>query len=128
MTVTEACDRPLILVASQEPDFTECLRIFFEDAGYRVQTTDAAAPALAMAKDLRPDLVIVALSRQEIRQALDGLRAATATRETPVVVLSAASPDLGEFDPCRELWQAYVQMPLELEDVLAHVGRLLGRT
>jgi two-component system OmpR family response regulator len=126
MTVTEASDRPLILVASQEPDFTQCLRVFLDNSGYRVEATNAAAPALAVAADLQPDLVILALSREGIVKALQGLRNEAATRETPVVVLSAASPEHPEFAPVCGLWQAYIQMPLELDDVMEHVARLLG--
>ena len=127
MTVTDPCVRPLILVASQEPDFTNCLRIVLEDAEYRVETTDAAAPALDMARELRPDLIVLALMGDVTIAALGELRREPVTQATPVVVLLATAPDNPRVAPIHELAQAYIPMPLELDNVLGHVARLLGR-
>lgn len=128
MATTAVGEHPLILVASQESDFTDCLRIFFEGSGYRVQTTDAAAPALDMARELRPDLIVLALMGDVTIEALGELRREPVTQETPVVVLLATAPDNPRVAPIHELAQAYIPMPLELENVLVHVARLLGRS
>jgi CheY-like chemotaxis protein len=127
MADTHAPDQPLVLLASDEPRLLQFIRIFCEKSDYRVEATDQVATALGMARDLRPDVIVLALWRELLLEALRGLRSDPATLVTPIVVLSPLAADDPRLALCRELADAYVQMPLDPADVRHHIDRLLRR-
>jgi DNA-binding response OmpR family regulator len=82
---------PLVLVADDEPDILELVRMVLEDEGYEVATTDNGATALRMANERRPDLCVLDVMMPEI----DGydvarvLKRDEELRSIPVILLTA---------------------------------------
>lgn len=83
--------RPKILVAEDEPDIRELVAITLSFSGYLVETAADGVEALAMADAHSFDLIIldVRMPRMTGYEACRRMRQREATRETPIIFLSA---------------------------------------
>lgn len=111
-----------VLVVDDDPCIVDLLREVLEINDYRVEATvGAAAPDLA--RDLHPDLILLDIQMP----GLDGpavsrlLRADPATRDIPVIALSAAH-DL-HARATEMVADACLAKPFEIVELLAHVDR-----
>ena len=82
---------PLILVVDDEPKVARLARDYLEKNGFRVITAADGQSALTIARQERPDLVILdlMLPRKSGVEVLAELRGDRAIRDTPVVVITA---------------------------------------
>jgi CheY-like chemotaxis protein len=117
---------PSILVVDDDPGILDALRFLFEDAGYRVQTSEEGDAALWRDEtDSLPDLIVldVLLSGQDGRLICRELKSQQQTRHIPVVMISA-HPDAERSS--REVGaDAFVAKPFAIDDLLATVAALL---
>jgi DNA-binding response OmpR family regulator len=124
--------RARIAVIDDDPIFLELMQDLLGAAeGYEVFTSASCIGGYEFVKDVRPDLVILdlMLGRQQAGWAvLDLLRADTTTRETPVILCSAAAAALQTGAPgaCSSLALETVAKPFDVEDLLATIQRLLS--
>ncbi len=118
-----------ILVVDDEPEIVKMVGRLMEGKGHRVSTARDGEEALAAVERERPDLLIIDLNLPK----LDGfevtrrLRAASATRELPIVMMTAAFPTVADAD--RGLTAGadeYVVKPFLREVLLHNVERLLA--
>ncbi|MBR0684122.1 phosphate regulon transcriptional regulatory protein PhoB [Roseomonas eburnea] len=129
-TACVAYERPTILVVEDEAPLLTLLRYNLEKAGFRVDEATDGQEALDLIAEAQPDLVVLdwmlpALSGVEVcRQ----LRRKPATRNLPVIMLTARTED---HDAVRALDQGaddYIAKPCSMETLLARVRALLRRT
>jgi two-component system, response regulator PdtaR len=112
--------RPTVLVADDHRQFREALVALLELEGFEVvgQAADGA-DAVALAKQLRPDVVVIDLKMP----VLNGLDAARLVRDalpsTPVVVLTAFTGDELERAAGAAGATAYVAKDANLEELRA---------
>jgi CheY-like chemotaxis protein len=103
-------------------------RIFERQGGIRVVPAMLASLGLELARD-RPDLILLDLHLPDMKgeEVLTRLRADPATRDIPVVVMSAdATP--GIVDRLIAMGaSAFVTKPIAIADFLAITGRLLAQ-
>src|SRR5687767_14082630 len=89
-----------ILIVDDEPDTVAVLKAILEHAGYAVSTATNGAEALDSVASARPDLIVLdqMMPIMDGKQALVRLKGSYATKEIPVVILSAkdAMEDLQE--------------------------------
>jgi DNA-binding response OmpR family regulator len=84
-------DCPLVLIADDEPDILELVRMVLEEEGYEVATADNGATALRLANERRPDLCVLDVMMPQI----DGYDVARVMkrdeelRTIPVILLTA---------------------------------------
>lgn len=80
-----------ILIAEDEPNIGFSLSYILERAGYEIDLTADGDQVEAKANAIRPDLIIldIMLPNKSGFDILEGLRASKATKDTPVLVLSA---------------------------------------
>jgi DNA-binding response OmpR family regulator len=80
-----------ILVVDDEPDVVMLCRVNLEHAGHEVAEAGDGRAALAVADSWRPDLIVldVMLPGMDGFAVLAALRETDATRDTPVVLLTA---------------------------------------
>jgi two-component system, OmpR family, response regulator MtrA len=118
---------PLVLIADDDADILSLVRAVLERAGNEVISVGDGAQALASVIERKPDLAVLDISMPEIDglEVLRRLRADSATRELPVVLLSARAQEadvkLG-FDLGAS---AYVKKPFSPRELADRVAELL---
>jgi CheY-like chemotaxis protein len=130
MTATAA---PRILVVDDTPALLDVIRTCLEDEGYRVRTCLESRYAAQMARDERPDVIMLDVFMPEVSgwEVLAELRADPAFSRTPVIVCTAfvaeAMGRLAELKgPDQHL--GLLPKPFELEELVEVVGSVSGAT
>ncbi len=125
---------PRILIADDQPDVLEALRLLLKAEGFRIETASSPAGVLAVAREQDVDVVLMDLNYardttsgregMELLQALLALDAAL-----PVVVMTAWGSVEGAVEAMRRGARDYVQKPWDNAQLLATLGRQveLGR-
>lgn len=82
---------PLVVIADDEPDILDLVRMVLEEEGYEVETADNGASALRLINERRPDLCVLDVMMPEV----DGydvarvLKRDEELRDIPVILLTA---------------------------------------
>lgn len=110
-----------VLIADDDPLVRRVLRMALESQGYAVREAGDAQEVIAVAHD-RHDLVVLDINMPggTVHDTLGGLR--ELHPDLPILVLS------GESTPPDDLpatYSDYARKPIELDDLLARVRRLL---
>lgn len=116
-----------ILVVDDEFAIVWSVGTQLQDEGYRVVPAANGREALARVAAGRPDLVItdVMMPTMDGRELIAALSAADATRDVPVVVMSAISRSaLDAAGPLR--CDGFLRKPFGLDDLIRQVDRLIG--
>ena len=114
-----------VLVVDDEADIREVVTWMLADEGYEVRGARHGAEALPLARDWRPDLIILDLNMP----IMDGptfrahQRADPACADNPIVAISAGH-NLARWQPVLEPCEL-VAKPFDVPDVLAAVERCL---
>jgi sigma-B regulation protein RsbU (phosphoserine phosphatase) len=126
----EALDAPTILVVDDTPTNLSVLVRILEGSGYRILVARNGRAALEIARQTRPDLVMLDVVMPELNgfEVCRTLKQDAATRETIVIFLSALG-EVADKVSGLELGAAdYVTKPFQSEEVLARVrGHLLRK-
>lgn len=115
---------PLVLAADDLPINLALLSAILHEGGYRVETAENGAVALAKAETLRPDVILLDVLMPE----LDGfetckrLKEQPALRDIPVLFLTALSESEGVLKGFSLGAVDYVLKPFNPEELLARVG------
>lgn len=118
---------PTILIADDHEDNRELMQVLLLGAGYSVREAKDGSECLAIARDERPDLIVMDLSMP----VLDGwalfeeLKTDHRTRTIPCMAVTAHA----ELDRSRALetgFSAYVSKPFRSEALLKAVATLLS--
>jgi len=93
-------DAPLVLVVDDDPSLLIDLRQIFEDQRFRVKTATNGHDAVALARDLRPDLITmdIMMPGMDGHDTIERLRGTGATRRIPILVITALSGEEGTGD------------------------------
>lgn len=119
----------LILVVEDETALVTMLRYNLEKEGYKVVDVGDGEEALTFVAERKPDLIILdwmlpSLSGIEVcRQ----LRRKPATRETPVIMLTARGEETDKIRGLNTGADDYVTKPFSLPELMARVRALLRR-
>ena len=117
-----------VLIADDDPDILALVTFKVRQAGYTLITATDGAAALAAARETPPDLAVldVSMPRMSGLEVCRELRADPATKQVPVLLLTAraqeadieAGFDVGAND--------YVVKPFSPRDLLARIIAILG--
>jgi len=114
--------RPVILVVDDNADMREyVLRLL--GGRFRVMLADNGAAALKMAKRFKPDLVLTDVMMPEMDgfAFLDALKHGTATRQIPVIMLSARAGEEARLEGIDAGADDYLTKPFTAREVVARV-------
>jgi len=86
-------DKPRVLIVDDDPEIVQAVSIRLGAAGYEVITAPDGEQGLEQALETRPDVIVmdILMPTMDGLTALALIHAHSATRSTPVVVLSACS-------------------------------------
>jgi CheY-like chemotaxis protein len=122
--------RRRILVADDQEENRELLRQMLEPLGFDVALAADGREALELARNARPDLVLMDL-RMPV---MNGFDAAAAIRDVagleavPVIAASASSADLARAEADPGTFARSLRKPFQTEDLLEAIARMLGLT
>jgi two-component system alkaline phosphatase synthesis response regulator PhoP len=114
-----------ILVVEDEQDLRELVGKYFVNMGYQVVTTADGGDAVDLAKDEKPQIILLDLRMPE----LDGLevckklKADKATRAIPIIVVTAYNSELNEALAAGA--DDFVAKPVHLHDLSVRVKSIL---
>jgi GAF domain-containing protein/CheY-like chemotaxis protein len=121
-----------VLVVDDNPDDRKLLRRILENAGYEVSEVDGGATAIEAIHARRPALVVLDLMMPEVDgfAVLEHLKSQTATRQIPVVVVTAKELGTSERARLQQGVEALLQKGIFdqqqlLMDVTGALDRLL---
>ena len=116
-----------ILVVEDEPSLQETLVYNLEKNGYRVEAAGDGRSALAAARRLKPDLLILDIMLPE----LDGFEVTKILRKemsTPILMLTARDDEIDRVVGLEVGADDYLTKPFSMRELLARVKAQLRRT
>ena len=119
--------RPLVLLVDDIEDCRDVYGQFLRHTGYEVVEAADGSEALAMAKALAPDAIVMDLWMPHLDgwESIRRLKALPATAAIPVLVLTGDAYAQARSEAEDAGCQAYLVKPCLPMDVAAEVGRLL---
>lgn len=117
-----------ILVADDEPEVVDLVRIILESEGYRVLDASNGLKALNQIRDHHPDLILMDMRMPEMTGlgVLSALAKDPETRSVPVVMLSVVVTDPDVRMALDQGAIAYLSKPFEVRELLWMVDRVLS--
>ena len=118
-----------ILIVDDESDVTELLDYKFKQAGYAIRTLNDPLRAIGLARDFRPDLIILDVMMPELTgvQLLRMVRADALLQDTPVIFLTARDQSADVIAGFADGGDDYVTKPFSLRELSARVRAQLRR-
>jgi len=116
-----------ILVVDDEAQIVRVLRGYLEKTGYNVLTAYDGKEALRIARQERPDLVVLDLMLPEM-DGLDVCRALRRQTNTPIIMLTARVEETDKLIGLELGADDYVTKPFSPREVVARVRAVLRRT
>jgi two-component system, OmpR family, alkaline phosphatase synthesis response regulator PhoP len=116
-----------ILVAEDERDIRELIAFTLRFAGFEVELASNGAEAVEKAPGVVPDLILmdVRMPRMTGYQACEALKENPATREIPVVFLSAKGQESEIQEGLEVGAMEYILKPFAPDELTAQVHRIL---
>lgn len=122
-----------ILIADDDPDFVQIMRTILASEGYDVVSAKDGNEALQVMREDSVDLILLDIMMASV---LDGVSVAhemqkdSALKGIPIIMISSiiSSPHASMF-PTDEYvpMDAWITKPVEPDDLLQSIARLLGR-
>ena len=124
-----ARDRPLVLVADDDPDILQLVSLRLASSGYEVMAAGDGEQALNAALERTPDLALldVMMPKLDGYEVTARLRRNESTRHTPVILLTARvqEPDVARGTQAGA--DDYVKKPFSTQELRERVQAALGR-
>ena len=120
-------DRPLLLLADDDPTIADSLAPFLERAGFHVLVASDGLSALEKAQAHRPEMIIldVLMPRMDGRETLRRLRRANIW--TPTILLTQVGESSERALALEEGADDYINKPFDPHELLARVRTVLRR-
>ena len=116
-----------ILAVDDEKHIVRLVQINLQKAGYEVATASTGREALERVGEFGPDLIVMDVMMPEMDgfEALKKLKENPATREIPVIMLTAKAQDADVFRGWQSGADLYLTKPFNPAELLSFVKRLL---
>jgi DNA-binding response OmpR family regulator len=119
----------LILVVDDEKDIVDLVEYNLKDAGYRVLTALDGKTGLQLARDHKPDLVVLDLMLPEMdgKDVCKELKREKATESIPIIMLTAKTSELDRVVGLELGADDYVTKPFSPRELVLRVKNILRR-
>lgn len=116
-----------ILAVDDEKHIVRLVQINLQKEGYEVATASTGKEALEKVSEFSPDLIVMDVMMPEMDgfEALKKLKENPATREIPVIMLTAKAQDADVFRGWQSGADLYLTKPFNPAELLTFVRRLL---
>jgi DNA-binding response OmpR family regulator len=117
-------EKPVVLVAEDDPSVRMTLEFVLEDEGFAVLLAGDGQKALEIAREEHPDVILLdhLMPKLEGRQVFEALRGHEETSSIPVFVLSGMEAGAGNEWPGAH----FVGKPFSPDDLIARIRGVLG--
>ena len=121
--------KPLVLIVEDNERNRKLVRTILEFRGFEVAECGDGEPAIALAKSLRPVLILmdIELPKLDGISALMRLRADPDTAHIPVVAVTASVTASQRQRIASAGFNAYIAKPIDVEEFGATIERLAGK-
>lgn len=121
--------RKKILIVEDEPEFRMGLRMRLEASGYEVIEAEDGSAGLNMARDQKPDLILldVMLPKMQGYQVARLLKFDTRYGSIPIIMLTARSQQSDKETGMSVGADAYIVKPFKANELLEMIGKLLSK-
>ena len=109
-----------ILIAEDDGDIRDLLRLYLESEGYRVLEAADGAAALALARENMPDMAILDVMMPELN-GYELTRALRKFSDIPILILSAKSQDNDKILGLNLGADDYIAKPFNPVEIVARV-------
>lgn len=127
-----------VLVIDDDEDYRTSIQSFLESEGFQVASAACGKEGLQLARALRPDVVILDIMMESptegyvVNESLKHCQEYDACQDTPIIMCSSIQNSPDELYPRAEEVamirpDAYLAKPLDLEQLLATIRRLVRR-
>ena len=116
-----------VLVVEDEPKILEVVRDYLVDAGFSVTTAEEGAAALASARAVPPDLVVLDLGLPGL-DGLDVARELHRRSPVPIIMLTARGAEVDRIVGLELGADDYLVKPFSPRELVARVRAVLRRT
>jgi DNA-binding response OmpR family regulator len=122
-------ERPLVLVADDEPDILDLITFRLERAGYEVLRARDGEEALQLATERHPDLAVLDVTMPKLSgyDVTQQLRMEDSTREMLVILLTARVQDADVARGLESGADDYLKKPFSPQELHARVQAILAR-
>ncbi len=127
--MSELSPSPLVLVADDDPDILDLVRYRLERSGYEVATARDGLEAVRLAGELAPSLAVLDVMMPSLNgfEVTRRLREDPATREIPVILLTARAQESDVQEGFAAGADDYIRKPFSPRELSARVQAVLGR-
>jgi len=115
-----------ILIVDDEAKLREMIRLYLEQEGFKVAEAKNGKEALFVARDVKPDLIILDLMMPEMN-GTEFMRAFSKESDTPVIMLTAKVADSDKIVGLELGADDYVTKPFNVRELTARVRAVLRR-
>lgn len=117
-----------ILAVDDEKHIVRLVQVNLERQGYEVVTANDGKEALEKVESERPDLVVldVMMPYMDGFEVLQNLRRNPATRDIPVIMLTAKAQDADVFKGWQSGVDCYLTKPFNPMELISFVKRIFG--
>jgi CheY-like chemotaxis protein len=128
-TVEDAAAAPRVLVADDDPDVRMLLVTNLLAEGFRVEEADNGDDARDLARQVAPDVIVldVMMPGRDGFDVLTALKGNPATRDIPVVLLTARASDQDVWQGWRAGADYYLTKPFDLDELLRYIDVAVAR-
>jgi DNA-binding response OmpR family regulator len=129
VSAVQGRERPVVLVADDDPDILQLIAFRLERAGYEVVQATDGEQALQLATELHPDLAVLDVTMPKLTgyDVTRRIRADDATRQMRVILLTARVQEADVALGFASGADDYLKKPFSPEELRARVQALLGR-
>lgn len=122
-------ERPLVLVADDDPDILSLVTLRLERDGYEVIGAPDGERAVEEALERTPDLALIDVSMPKLDgyEVTERLRQNQPTSATPIILLTARVQDSDVARGIEAGADDYVRKPFSMADLRTRVQAALGR-
>ena len=120
-------ERPLVLVADDDPNIVRLLTLYLDKAGFRVAQAADGDATLRQIRDASPDLLVLDVMMPG-PDGLDICRTVRRASDLPIIILSARTSDVDKIAGLQFGADDYVTKPFNPVELVARVQSVLRRS